>query len=395
MKRLRIKLFATIFTIITIFTVFIYLYSNIRYYNQEQKNISDVLQIASSNNFDDKKSRIFMEYNVYTVILDNDGSYKAIISHSFNDNDIDKDEIEEQINKIIKKHDTNKYIKNLYVNYYSYIFTSDNVLVLVDNSKISQRLRENLLITSITFVILEVSVVIVSYILTKWITTPVEESFEKQKRFIADASHELKTPLTVIDASCDAYFNNKQDKWIYNIKSESSRMSKLVKDLLDLAKLENNKEIELKKENLSNIVESTTLTFESLFYEKNIKLEYDIDKNIYFNCNQDLIKELLGILIDNAINHTKENNKVIISLTNSNKDIILKVKNEGSKIAKEDEEKIFERFYRKDESRNRNSNRYGLGLSIAKNIVERHNGTISATTKDNFTIFKIVWNQKN
>ena len=334
-----------------------------------------------------------MEYNVYTIVLDNNGSYKAIISHTFND--IDKKEIEKQIKNIIKKHDTNKYIKNLYVNEYSYIFTSDNILVLVDNSKTTQRLRENLLITTITFVILEISVVIVSYILTKWITTPVEESFEKQKRFIADASHELKTPLTVIDASCDAYFNDKQDKWIHNIKSESSRMSKLVKDLLDLAKLENNKEVELKKENLSNIVESTTLTFESLFYEKNIKLEYDIDKNIYFNCNQDLIKELLGILIDNAINHTKENNKVIISLTNSNKEIMLKVKNEGSKIAKEDEEKIFERFYRKDESRNRNSNRYGLGLSIAKNIVEKHNGTISATTKDNFTIFKIIWNQKN
>ena len=165
MKKLRIKLFATIFTIITIFTLFIYLYSNIRYYNQEQKNISDVLQIASSNNYDDKKSRIFMEYNVYTVILDNNGSYKAIISHTFND--IDKKEIEKQITNIIKKHDANRYIKNLYVNEYSYIFTSNNILVLVDNSKTTQRLGENLLITTITFIILEVSVVIVSYILTK------------------------------------------------------------------------------------------------------------------------------------------------------------------------------------------------------------------------------------
>lgn len=393
MKKLRIKLFATIFTIITIFTIFIYLYSNIRYYNQEQKNILDVLHIASNNNYNDKQSKIFMEYNVYTIILDNNGSYKAIISHTFND--VDKKEIERKITNIIEKHDTNKYIKNLYVNKYSYIFASDNILILIDNSRTTQRLRENLLITTITFIILEISVVIVSYNLTSWIIAPVEETFEKQKRFIADASHELKTPLTVIDASCDAYFNDKQDKWINNIKSESTRMGKLVKDLLDLAKLENSKELELKKENLSNILESTILTFESLFYEKNIKLEYDIEKNIYFNCNQDLIKELFGILIDNAINHTKENNKVIVNLITNNKEIILKVKNEGSRIAKKDEEKIFERFYRKDESRNRNNNRYGLGLSIAKNIVEKHKGVISATTKDNYTIFKIVWNQKN
>ena len=225
--------------------------------------------------------------------------------------------------------------------------------------------------------------------------TPSYGDNTMRTEFVADVSHELKTPLTVIDASCDAYFNDKQDKWINNIKSESTRMGKLVKDLLDLAKLENSKELELKKENLSNILESTILTFESLFYEKNIKLEYDIEKNIYFNCNQDLIKELFGILIDNAINHTKENNKVIVNLINNNKEIILKVKNEGSRIAKKDEEKIFERFYRKDESRNRNNNRYGLGLSIAKNIVEKHKGIISATTKDNYTIFKIVWNQKN
>ena len=122
MKKLRIKLFATIFTIITIFTIFIYLYSNIRYYNQEQKNILDVLHIASNNNYNDKQSKIFMEYNVYTIILDNNGSYKAIISHTFND--VDKKEIERKITNIIEKHDTNKYIKNLNILIYLQVIIS-------------------------------------------------------------------------------------------------------------------------------------------------------------------------------------------------------------------------------------------------------------------------------
>ena len=148
----------------------------------------------------------------------------------------------------------------------------------------------------------------------------------------------------------------------------------------------------MKEENLSKITEGEILTFESLFYEKNIKLKYDVKKNIKCFCNGDMIKELLGILIDNAIKHTK--GKVIINLYKAGKDIVLEVKNDGEKIKKEDEKKIFERFYKVDESRNRDSNRYGLGLAIAKEIVLKHNGTITASSKNEYTIFKVTLSQK-
>jgi signal transduction histidine kinase len=145
---------------------------------------------------------------------------------------------------------------------------------------------------------------------------------------------------------------------------------------------------------LSQVVESSILTFESLFFENKIKLKYDIEPDIYFYCNSDLITQLMGILIDNAIKHCSSEGKVLVNLSKKNKQIVLEVKNKGLPIKKEDEEKIFERFYKIDESRNRNSNNYGLGLAIAKNIVEKHNGNISAHSSNGYTTFKVIWNQK-
>ena len=112
-----------------------------------------------------------------------------------------------------------------------------------------------------------------------------------------------------------------------------------------------------------------------------------IEPNIEFKCNENLIIDLMSILIDNAIKHCKEKGKVEINLFKKGKQIILEVKNTGLPIKKEDEEKIFERFYKADTSRNRDSNNYGLGLAIAKNIVEKHNGSISAHSVNGYTIF--------
>lgn len=156
-----------------------------------------------------------------------------------------------------------------------------------------------------------------------------------------------------------------------------------------MAKLEEGKEVQ-QEENLSKIVEMSVLTFESLMYENKIELEYYIQKDINIKCNSSQIKQLVAILIDNAIKHSETNGKISIALKKQKNDTVLTVSNRGKEIPKEIREKIFERFYRADESRNRDTNRYGLGLAIAKNIVENHNGKIFVESEKGITTFKVV-----
>ncbi|MBO5413543.1 MAG: HAMP domain-containing histidine kinase [Clostridia bacterium] len=185
--------------------------------------------------------------------------------------------------------------------------------------------------------------------------------------------------------------DEKNNKWIYNIRSEADRMNKLIMQLLDLAKMENKKQEEYGVENLSKIVEKSVLTFESLTFEKNIKLETNIEENINLKCDSDDIKQLMTILIDNAIVHSyEENGKIIVNLSKEKNDIVLKVSNKGEPIPKEEEEKIFERFYKRDNSRNRDTSNYGLGLAIAKSIVSHYNGSITAHSENEYTTFKVV-----
>ena len=397
MKRLRNKVFLVIFSLLTIFTLVIFITSTTRLYIEKKNSITDILiRINNTINEEDYNSdsrSIFLDSKIYTIVFDNNGNNQTIINNSYDDS-FNKRKIAIIAKRIINNHSNKIYIGNLYTNRYSYVFPTNNILVIMDNKKTNTLLISQLVLNIILLLICEVIIFIITYFITDWIITPVNESFEKQKVFIADASHELKTPLSVMIASADAYFNDKDEKWVKNMKDESERMIKLVTELLDLAKTEEEQEIVMEENNLSNIIESSILTFESLFYENNIKLKYEITPDIKMLCNEDLIVDLMNILVDNAIKHCKEKGKVFVNLYNNNKEIVLEVRNNGNPIKKEDEEKIFERFYKVDFSRNRNSNNYGLGLAIAKNIVERHNGEISAHSKSGYTIFKVIWNQK-
>ena len=370
---------------------------------ERRNSISDILMntprtfdrkgLVIPKSFDDDSRRIYLDFTVYTVVLDDYGNYSGIINHT-NNEEFDLDSIKSVALDIIDNHSDNFYIGNLYTSRYAYIFTPNNTLVIMDNSKVNSILLGHLVSNSLIFIVCEFIIFVITYLITKWIIAPVKKSFEKQKIFVADASHELKTPLSVMIASADAYFNDRNDKWVYNMRSESERMIKLVTELLDLAKTEEEQDIVMEEYNLSDIIEGSILTFESLFYDNKLKLKYDIESDIKLLCNENLITELMSILIDNAIKHCSQRGKVFVNLYRKNKQVILEVKNTGLPIKKEDEERIFERFYKVDISRNRNSNNYGLGLAIAKNIVLKHNGIISAYSNDGYTTFKVVWNQK-
>lgn len=140
---------------------------------------------------------------------------------------------------------------------------------------------------------------------------------------------------------------------------------------------------------VSKETEMTISMFESMAYERNVKLSSKIQENIMINGNKEDIEHILSTLIDNAKKHTESGNEVIVELSKEKNELIIQVKNEGKEIPEKEREKIFERFYRIDKSRNRNEKRYGLGLAIAKSTVKKYNGNIKVLYKDGFTIFKV------
>ena len=397
MKKLSKKTFITIFTIISSFLIIGLIAINIQNYHREYEDIKRNLSFGGPG-FKDKvrdfnnpemDNMMIMDYQVYTIKL-NGSSIDRIINHGQeNDNNIT-----EIANDILKDNDQNRlYIGNLYYNKYAYNLKVNDMLTIINTKDINNRLLSLLITSLIIFVLMEIVIYYVSKMITNWITAPALESFNKQEEFIADASHELKTPLAIIMASSDELKEDKKNsKYINNIKYETERMNKLIANLLDLSKLESGvTKSTFKEENISKIVNKIALTFESIAYENNLNIKTDIDEDIMLNCNKDEIERLISIIIDNAIKHSIKDNDINVNMHQVKNNIMIDIINIGEGIAKGDEEKIFERFYRADKARSRSDNRYGLGLAIAKNIVTNHNGVISAISNDNKTTFKIIF----
>ena len=221
---------------------------------------------------------------------------------------------------------------------------------------------------------------LVSFGLSFWLVKPVKENFERQKRFISDASHELKTPLAVISANTDVLESEiGENKWLTYIRSESQRMSELVNELLMLARLDDKSghKLIMTEINLSDLVLMTALPFESTVFEMGKKFDVDVQPDIKCKGDESALKHILTILIDNAVKYSAKHGEISVKLYNQSNKHIIEVYNTGEGIKPENLSKIFERFFRQDESRNSKTGGYGLGLSIAKSSVEAHGGKIS------------------
>lgn len=264
-------------------------------------------------------------------------------------------------------------------------------VVLMENESAISHTKMILVISVVVSVLSLILIYIIAKKVSKIIVKPVEETFEKQKQFISDASHELKTPLAVIEANADVLENEVgSNKWLTYIQNEIESMNKLINELLLLAKMENSNSKNYEEFNLSEEIEMVTSMFESMAYENKINFNIDIQKDIKMKGNKEDIEHILSTLLDNAIKHTEPEKQIIVQLKKKKDKIFLQVKNMGEPIPKEEKEKIFERFYRIDKARNRNEKRYGLGLAIAKSTIQKYNGKIEVYCKDGITTFEVT-----
>ena len=246
-------------------------------------------------------------------------------------------------------------------------------------------IRQMLIIGSIAIAVL----VVISIFIARRIVRPLEENDERQKRFVSDAGHELKTPIAVISANSELLRRQTGDsEWLDNIDYENERMSDLVKQLLNLSHAENG---DMPKEtlDLSQLVGGEVLPFESLAFEKGKRIEADIAPNLTVEGNPNQLRQLVSILLDNALSHGS-GEEISLSLRPEKHTAVLRVSNAAPALTAEETAHLFDRFYRTDKARTETGAHYGLGLSIAKAVVEAHGGTIRAAHRDGKAIFTVM-----
>ena len=228
-----------------------------------------------------------------------------------------------------------------------------------------------------------------SVFLARKIVAPLEESYQKQRQFISDAGHELKTPVSVVSANAEILSRELGDnQWLRNIQYENERMGLLVGQLLDLARTENVTP-QMEHIDLSRLVVGEALPFESVAFEKGLVLNSNITNGITVEGNSTQLKQLISILLDNAIRHSKPDGEVRLTLTKDHGTAEISVINMGDEIPAEHRERIFERFYRVDTARNGEDKHYGLGLAIAKAIVDAHHGHIEVNCYNGLVEFHV------
>ena len=264
------------------------------------------------------------------------------------------------------------------------------LVAFMDNTVIQDSMstlfRYTLVFGSIALVVM----FFLSRYLAKRIVDPLEKSYLKQKQFISDAGHELKTPVSVVNANAEILQREiGENVWLSNIQYENERMGKLVGQLLELARTEDVKP-QMEHLDLSRLVAGGVLPFESVAFENGLLLNTQIADGITVMGNSTQLSQLVSILVDNAIQHGQRGKDVLVSLASNRSSIILSVINGGEPIPQNKTDLLFERFYRADEVRTGTDDHYGLGLAIAKAIVEAHKGKIEVCCYNGLVEFRVT-----
>lgn len=265
---------------------------------------------------------------------------------------------------------------------YTLVAFHDNAL---SDERMASMIRMTLIVGGAAFLIL----FLIAFLVAHRIVKPLEENDEKQKQFVSDAGHELKTPVSVVSANLAVLKREIGDnEWLDNIRYENERMGDLVTQLLDLSRAEN-AAVPMEELDFSRLVEGEALPFESLAFERGLSIRSAIAENIHLRGNRSQLAQLSSILLENAIRHSSGGQEIGLTLKREGRHALLSVENCGEAIPEEQRKRLFERFYRVDEARTGADHHYGLGLSIARAITERHGGSISVACPAGKVVFTV------
>ena len=332
-----------------------------------------------------KNSSSPTDYNGFSIAkVDNIGR----VIKAYRDDSLlpDQDALQDKVIEAIKVGKTSGFIGS-----YRFLKVESNVgnLILFLNCQRELDSFESFLKNSIliSFVVI-VSVLILVILVSKKVIAPIQETYIKQKQFITGASHELKTPLAIISSNADVLeMENGNSKWTNNIHNQVERLSSLVNSLVVFSRMEEKDSVERVQFNLTEALKSRIEDFNELANFQKKYIAIDIDSGLNYYGEKDSIVQLMDILLENAIKYAPEDSDILVCLKKNRKNAILKVSNKAD-VKKGDLSKVFDRFYRLDESRNSTIKGYGIGLSMAQLIAEKHRETIRAYSPED-GVFKI------
>ena len=325
--------------------------------------------------------------SIYVFVDNNDVLYKKPGYENF--------EPKEMVNAALQSKSNIGELKNSEFNEFRYLKVPDEVgyhIAFRSTFEEKTALKNLMRFSTITTCGCVFILLLISIYLAHLATQPIAETFEKQKQLIADASHELKTPITAIIASSDVLISDgnmdeENKAWVKSIKTSAEDMSFLVNDMLSLANTEStDKKTQLSPLNISDLVMTVALNYEAIFYEIKKNFTYHADPNLLILGNDNSLKQLIKIFLDNAGKYSDANGTVSLTLRQDQERAIITVYNSGPPIPQEEIPRIFERFYRVDKSRTSTSGS-GLGLAIAKKIAEEHSTRIGVVSDYNGTYF--------
>lgn len=345
------------------------------------KDLNDVLDKTPSPVFDDKEEWL---QRSNCIIIVRQGTDVSV----YNSDSVENDDIPGIVDMVVVNGEDNFAIQGKYYKATQRNIIGNDVSVYAVYDWTSDRadLVEAGVVTGLVYFFCLVLLFIFGNMVAKQVVEPVKRSYEQQKKLVADASHELKTPIAIVGANLSLIASDpdstvaQNEHWFKNIESQLGRMSALITDMLELHRADDAKNKPETYEDISALLDGVLLSFEARCFEKNVKLTETLQSDVKTLCIKQNIERLYAIMMDNALKYTPQGGSIDVTLKCDKKNAVIDFTNYGVGIAKEHLPKLFDRFYCVDNARTQNNqqgNSFGLGLSLAKSIVLDHDGTIT------------------